>query len=184
MHACYATCRIPCSARSPSQAVCGVCRQIQAPALVDKASSPPLSHQVDGSGCLSTNVPRGNNPGSSTACSTNRAGAFSQHTTSAERADASRRAPREDRTPTDWSDEGETEGPRLCSTARKAFPAVVIGGRELLIDSSNESSELSDVNPTASRSRPRRSHAAKEHRQPLQGQCFCPEASAISIAAF
>ena len=102
-----------------------------------------------------------------------------------ERADASRRATSEERTPPDWSDEGETERSRPSSPVHQASPVAVVGGRELLFDSSSESSELSDVNPTASRSRPRRSHAAshtRERRQPTRGQSPRPEDSATSTA--
>ena len=106
-----------------------------------------------------------------------------QRRKAAERASASRGATREERTPPDWRDEGETERPRLSSFAHQAFPAVVVGGRELLFDSLSESSELSDVNFTASRSRPRRSHAAKEQRQPFRGHSPRFKASATSIAA-
>ena len=106
-----------------------------------------------------------------------------QRRKAADRADASRRATREERTPPDWSDEGETERPRLSSPARRASPAEVVGGRELLFDSSSPSSELSDVYSTVSRRRPRRSHTAKEQRQPLRGHSPRPKASATSIAA-
>ena len=106
-----------------------------------------------------------------------------QRRKAAERADASRRATREKGTLPDWSDEGETERPRLSSPARQDFPAVVVGGRELLFDSSSESSELSDVNPTALRSRPRQSHTAKKQRQFLRCYSPRPEASATSTAA-
>ena len=101
-----------------------------------------------------------------------------QRRKAAERADASCRATREERTLPDWSDEGKTERPRLSAPARQSSPAVVVGGRELLFDSSRELSELSDVNPTASRSRPRLSHAVNEQRQPLRGHCPRSEASA------
>ena len=65
---------------------------------------------------------------------------------------------------------------------RQASPVVVVGGRKLRFDSLSESSEFSDVNFTASRSRPRRYYAAKEQRQPLRGQSPRPEASASSTA--
>ena len=55
-----------------------------------------------------------------------------QRRKAAERADASRCATREERTPPDWSDDGETERHRLSSSARKASSAVVVGCRELL----------------------------------------------------
>ena len=106
-----------------------------------------------------------------------------QRRKAAVRANASRRATREERTPPDWSGEGETERPRLSSPARQASPAVVVGGRELLFDSSGDSSVLRDVNPTTSHNRPHRSHAAKEQRQPLRDHSPRPEASATSIAA-
>ena len=101
----------------------------------------------------------------------------------AERADASRGATREERTPPGWSDKGENERSRLSSPARQASPALVVGGRELFFDSSSESFELFDLNHTESRSRPRRSQVAKTQRQPLRGQSPRPEASATSIDA-
>ena len=88
--------------------------------------------------------------------------------------------------PIEWSDENETEHPRLSSPANPALSAARIGNRELILESSSESSELSDVNPTASRSRPRRSLVAsnaKEHRQLSRVQSPPSEASATATAA-
>ena len=102
----------------------------------------------------------------------------------AERADASRRATREGCSPPDWSDESETERPRPSSPARPA-PAASTSEQLLILESSSESSELSDVNPTASRSRPRRSHAARQTRkqqQPSRGQSPRSEASVTAAA--
>lgn len=51
----------------------------------------------------------------------------------AKKADASRRATREERKPFDWSDKFETECLRLSSVARRSHPAAKISGREQIV---------------------------------------------------
>ena len=105
------------------------------------------------------------------------------HRTAAEQADASRRATLKERTPPEWSNESEAEHPQPSSSA---LPAAKVRGRKLILELSSESSELSNVNATASRGRPRRSRGAtrdKERRRPSRGQCPRSETSATSTAA-
>ena len=82
------------------------------------AASPPKSLEA------TTPAPARRTPPAEQAPSRN-----TQRRKATERADASRRATREERTPPDWSDEGETERLRPSSSVHPASPASVVGGR-------------------------------------------------------
>ena len=73
----------------------------------------------------------------------------------AQQADESGREAREKKTPPDWSEASEEEqAPQPISRVRQTDRVT---GQEFVIAFSTESSDLSNVEPTASRSMPRRS---------------------------
>ena len=92
-------------------------------------------------------------------------------------ADVSRRSARKKKTQLEWSEDSEDE--RASQPSSPPRSTTRDAGQELVIASSNESSDLSNVDPTASRSKPQRPHGKSRQLS----NCQVPRAASETTTA-